>query len=485
MASVDPGRKFGQVARRCGWPLALATFALACAGCASRPVNDRIDSVDLTGGYRMEAGLKAGSNNDGRTVLVLAFSGGGTRAAALSHGVLEALRNKEITVDGQRRRLLDEVDLIAGVSGGSFTALSYALMGERLFSEYEDRFLKRDVQSALIGRALNPLNWPKLVGGSYGRSELAADYYDEILFEGATFGDLLARDAPLVIVAGTDLSSGARIEFSQSMFDVMCSNLLTVRLSRAAATSSAVPVALSPVTFDNYGGTCGFEFPSRAVFELSNPSTRSRPAERALSRLREQRGLERSAEQPYIHAVDGGVADNLGLRTVIEALEIMEASPAVRKHIGLERVERIAVIVVNAHASPSVDWGLSESPPGVVTQLVQASGVPIDLYSYESVQVIKDAVDRWRIQGELQLHRTRVDPSMRDGAEDRRLNIALFAVDVSFHSIADPDERRYFMNLPTSLALPPDAIDRLRRVAAELLDASPEFNAFVRDLGRR
>ena len=63
---------------------------------------------------------------------MLSFSGGGTRAAAFSYGVLEELRRTEITVDGQRRRLIDEVDIITGVSGGSFTALAYALHGERL-----------------------------------------------------------------------------------------------------------------------------------------------------------------------------------------------------------------------------------------------------------------------------------------------------------------------------------------------------------------
>jgi NTE family protein len=463
----------------------LVAVALSSAGCATRPVNERIMAVDPTRGYRMEGGLAARSNNDERTILVLALSGGGMRAAALSYGVLEALRSKEIVIDGQRRRLLDEIDVITGVSGGSFTALSYALLGERLFSEYESRFLKRDVQGALIGRAMNPLYWPKLVGGSYGRSELAADYYDEILFEGATYGDLLTRNSPIAIVAGTDLSTGARVEFSQTVFDVLCSDVLTVRLSRAAATSSAVPIAFSPVTFNNYGGTCGFEFHPRTVYEMSNPSTRQRPAERALMRLREHRDLERSAERPYIHLVDGGVADNLGLRGVIEALEILEASPASRQFVGLERVERIAIIVVNAHARPDVDWNRSEAPPGFVAQVMQASGVPIDLYSYESVQLIKDTVDRWQMQSELQIARTRLDPTMRGGTEDQRLSIALYAIDVSLLSIADADERRYFMNLPTSLSLPPDAIDRLRRVAADLLDASPEFNAFVRELGRR
>jgi len=463
----------------------IAVVVAVGAGCASRDVNERIMAIDPAHGYRLEVSLANRMNNDPRTALVLAFSGGGTRAAALSYGVLEALRSKEIVVDGQRRRLLDEVDVITGVSGGSFTALSYALYGDRLFSEYEDRFLKRDVQGALIGRVMNPLYWPKLVGGSYGRSELAADYYDEILFEGATYGDLLAKNAPITIVAGTDLSTGARIEFSQTVFDVMCSNLLAVRLSRAAATSSAVPLAFSPVTFNNYGGTCGFEFYQRSVYEITNPSTRERPAERALMRLREQRDLERGAERPFIHLVDGGVADNLGLRGLVEALELFEASPAARKIFGFDRMDRIAIIIVNAHASPHVDWDRREEPPGLVSQVVQASGVPIDRYSYESVQVIKDIVERWRMQGELALARTRHDPSMRTEAEERRFRTALFTIDVSFQNIGDPVERQYFMSLPTTLVLPPEAIDRLRRVAGELLNESPEFNDFLLDLDRR
>jgi len=98
---------------------ALAAALAVSAGCASRPINERIDAVDPASGYRADLRLANRPNNDPRTLLVLAFSGGGTRAAALSYGVLEALRASEVIVDGQRRRLLDEVDLITGVSGGA------------------------------------------------------------------------------------------------------------------------------------------------------------------------------------------------------------------------------------------------------------------------------------------------------------------------------------------------------------------------------
>jgi hypothetical protein len=169
--------------------IAWCLLAVALAGCASGPINEPIARVDPQAGYRPHLLLPKRQNNDPHTLFVLSFSGGGTRAAALSYGVLEELSSTEISVDGARRHPIDEVDVITGVSGGSFTVLAYALYGDRLFSEYEERFLKRNVKGALVSRALNPFNWRKFIGGSAGRSELAAEYYDEILFEGATFGD--------------------------------------------------------------------------------------------------------------------------------------------------------------------------------------------------------------------------------------------------------------------------------------------------------
>ena len=92
---------------------------LALAGCASRPINQRLTQFDPNTGYRPYLLMRKRVNNDPDTLFVLAFSGGGTRAAAFSYGVLEELRRTEITIDGQRRRLLDEVDIITGVSGGA------------------------------------------------------------------------------------------------------------------------------------------------------------------------------------------------------------------------------------------------------------------------------------------------------------------------------------------------------------------------------
>ena len=457
-------------------------IAALLAGCASRPINEPIAKADPAGGYRAAVQASKRSNQDRKTLFALAFSGGGTRAAAFSYGVLDELYRTEIVVDGQHRRLVDEVDIITGVSGGSFTALAYALYGDKLFSEYEQRFLKRDVQGTLTARTFNPISWPKIVGGSYGRSELAADYYDEILFQGATFDDLMNRPAPMVMVTGTDISTGARLAFTQSDFDLLCSDLSKVRLSRAAATSSAVPVVLSPVTFNNYGGTCEFRYPAW-VKDVADPDNRKRPAGRALLRYRDMQEFQKGGERPFIHLVDGGVSDNLGMRGILEGLEELEASEAYRKEAGVVGARRVVVIVVNSRSAPGTDWDKGEDAPGFVGQLLQSSSVPIDRYSYESVELMKDLIQRWQTRRELAVARARLKGKTEAEAEASVPEISLYAIDVSFDSIPDAKERGYFMNLPTSFVLSDEEVDRLRNMGALLLRTSPDYQRLVKELG--
>jgi NTE family protein len=232
----------------------VVTLLLLLGGCATRQVNPPIAKYDPGSGH--EFGRQLWHQGNQQDLVILAFSGGGTRAAAFSYGVLEALRRIEIvTNSGRKTRMLDEVDVITGVSGGSFTALAYGLYGEKLFDQYEARFLKRNVQGELIARFLNPLNWGALSSTGWGRSELAAQLYDEILFNRATFADLYRAAGPMIAVSATDLTTGSRIDFVPDNFDVMCADLWPIRLSRAAAASSAVPVVLSPITINNYGGS--------------------------------------------------------------------------------------------------------------------------------------------------------------------------------------------------------------------------------------
>ena len=356
--------------------IALTTTLLVLAGCASRPVNPPITQANPTSGYRFETRQAHAKNKE--NLVVLAFSGGGTRAAAFSYGVLEFLKRTEVVgPKGNKVRLLDEVDVITGVSGGSFTALAYGLYGDKLFADYEQRFLKRNVQGDIIARAFSPAYWPKLTSTGWGRSELASQLYDEILFDGATFGDLDRGTGPLILVSATDISSGTRFTFSQAIFDIICSDLNAVPLSRAAAASSAVPVVLSPITISNYGGTCKSTPPAWAkpFMGADNPP---RPAARAIRSFRADAAFGDSVRRPYLHLVDGGVSDNLGMRAVLDALEVLEALHDIGAPTPLDSARRIIVFVVNSQSSPPTNWDESETPPGTIDILLKAAGTPIE-----------------------------------------------------------------------------------------------------------
>jgi NTE family protein len=227
-------------------------------GCAHYPVNQPIKEVRLDAGYRT-ATIKTPENSDS-LLLFLTFSGGGMRAAALSYGVLEELRKTEIVLDGRKRRLLDEVDGISSVSGGSFTEGYYGLFGDGIFEDFERKFLKKNIQRGLILRALfNVANWVRLLSPTFARNDLAAEYYDRHIFEGGTFGDIATRKGPFIIMNATDMTHGTRVGFTQEVFDLICSDLSLFPVGRAAAASSAIPMALTPITLRNYAGTCGFE----------------------------------------------------------------------------------------------------------------------------------------------------------------------------------------------------------------------------------
>jgi len=224
----------------------LAALLLLLGACASFPENPHLEHYAKDAGYRFER-LQHAGNSDSLFVIVT-FSGGGTRAAALAYGVLEALRDTSIEWQGHRESLLDEVDVISSISGGSFPAAYYALRGRKTFDEFPDKFLYRPIQDDLLRLALTPTNWFRLAAPSFGRSDLAAEFYDREVFGGGTYADVIARNRrPFVVLNATDMTTGAQFPFIQDEFDLLCSDLAGVPLARApSGTTPAAAATASP-----------------------------------------------------------------------------------------------------------------------------------------------------------------------------------------------------------------------------------------------
>ena len=180
----------------------------------------------------------------------------------------------------------------------------------------------------------------------------------------------------------------------------MCADLSRFRLSRAAAASSAVPIVLSPVTLDNRGGTCGAHPPAWFTETVGRPDSRWSD-NRAKLRFRQMALLKDSRKRPYIHLVDGGLSDNLGLYGPVEMLQELMMNPQHRGAEGIARLRRIAVVVVNARSAPRFDFDQVPYGPGSFALLMQSISVPINDYSTEGIAALGDIVTQWRQQAQL------------------------------------------------------------------------------------
>jgi NTE family protein len=142
------------------------------------------------------------------------------------------------------------------------------------------------------------------------------------------------------------------------------------------------------------------------------------------------------------------------------------------------------VFVVNSLSAPPTHWDESENAPGAVQLLLKATGVPIDHYSHDSVELLKDTAARWRDRREIRKSVT-LKPNAEPGVANllRVPNAEIYAIDVSFAALKDKAERDYLNAQPTSFVLPPEAVDRLRAAAGTIILASPEFQRLLKDVG--
>jgi len=454
-------------------------FAVLFAGCAHYPVNAPLTRAAPETGYRFTN--LSHTNNSDSLFVVLAFSGGGTRAAALSYGVIEELARTRILWEGKRGRLLDEVDLISAVSAGSFTATYYSLYGDRIFHDFESAFLKRNIQGRLLAPYFSPVNWFRLASSKFSRIDMAAEYYDRHLFGGHTFGDLRVQGRrPFLMINATDMSLGARFEFTQDQFDLLCSDLAQFPLGRAVAASSAFPILFSPVTLRNYAGSCELPEPAWIQAALADGSTTTRRRNRAL----EARAYLDSTNRPFVHLLDGGLADNLGLRGPLEAIAARDDSSCAGQAFPLDQMRKVVLIVVNASVAPDYGASRREKSPSL-RQVAQAAGrVPISRYSFETVELFRESVEKWQreINQHRQILRSVSAPPGSNASNSPPGDLQFYSIEVNFNSLSDETERRFFEALPTSFHLPPATVDRLRAVAARLLRQSENYRKLLRDL---
>jgi NTE family protein len=455
---------------------------------------------------------------DRDTLVIVTLSGGGSRAAALAYGTLQMLGTMPGSGQGS---LLDQVDIISSVSGGSVTAGWYALKGPAGLVPADDsnplwRFLYHDWTANLAWRGLNPVSLAKYAFTPYQRSDVLADFFADNLFGQTTYRDVLQRykaDAkqPYVILNATDLGHEIGLTFTQGNFDFLCSDLNRYRLTDAVAASANFPLAFSAIGLQNYspcdaqrGEAWKKDGPAQWISHYAQFDVPDRPEPYSfqLTELRFARQaksyIEPAPADTFVHLLDGGLIDNLGVRSTLAIADNPARVPGLYLRLGrlrpqgYQNIRRVVYIVVNARKRDPASMDHREYPPMTGTTVAQMINTQLD-------NSILGDQDYLIAQLEATANRQPLVPgapaaaqpflSGNDAAQatfpvSETPHLRFYVAAVDFELIPDPACRDRFWALATSWGLPPLQTTSLINLAHVLLSRSKDLQGFYRDIGK-
>jgi len=427
---------------------------LLVSGCSSYGVihNEQTTDTDHNTPYALKTWAQSKEASD--FIFILNFSGGGTRAAAMAYGVLKELRDTTVVIDGQQTRLLDEITHISSVSGGSFASAYYGLYGERIFDNFEDEFLLKDVQGALTRKMLNPFTW----FSRKGRTDRAVEYYNKILFHDATFGDMMQPGRPMIIINASDLAYGVRFSFIQDYFNLLCSDVRDFPIASAVAASSAVPVVFNPIVVENYPGCDPRQVPPEVV-ELAKHSDELAQMLTGLESYNDKQARK------FIHFVDGGITDNMGLRAMSDVVTVSGGAEAVINKFQRKIPSRVVVLSVNASTVKHPDMDKTAKQPSMIASMNAMTSIQLHRYNASTVDSVRNYLKIWSEQLSTPEH-----------------EVKPYFIEVSFQGVTQPQLKLFLNKIPTSFRLEKDQVDALIENGKTLLRSDPEFQQLLKDI---
>jgi NTE family protein len=452
----------------------VACFALlaACAQIQNQPIN-----VPLTpaGAQAAQAERDVETDYDD-TVVALSFSGGGTRAAAFSYGVLTAL--DQFRVPNRSTTLLDRVDFVTGVSGGSVLAAYYGLKKRKALADFKQRFLLRNAEENLQMN-LNLLSIAKGLQGGINDPTAFPKWLDDNLFDHATYKSLLRQHRPYIWINASDIYNRTPFVFGRVIFGALCSDLSTYPVSLAVAASAAVPVLFAPVVIEGYPERCSQPLPPWVGRVLTDPE--AAPLVKLFAKAMER---YRSGEVRYVKLLDGGMVDNYGLAGFTIARQASYTPYGPLEPEEAVKLRRLLFLVADAGREPSGKWSQTVEGPSGAALITAASDTATESGAVGSYSAFKDSMSDW--QDSLIDWRCKLT-----AAERRRYgvppawncrDVKIFVSRVAFDQL-DPQRAAALNAVETSFHLRPDQVDLLINAGHDALNANSMFRSFLDSLG--
>ena len=406
----------------------------------------------------------------GDTAVALAFSGGGTRAAAFAYGVLRGLKDIP-TKDG--KNYLDQVVFVSGVSGGSVTAAYFGLRGTSGFADLRERFLLRDAEAEL-NTNVSLVNVVRGLEGGVNNASKLSGWLDRNVFNGATLGDVFQPGKPIIWLNASDLYNRTPFLFSPVTFAALCSDVRRYPLSLAVAASAAVPIVFVPIVLESYPTACTEPLPLWADRALANPNAGAdvQAFAQALKRYR-------TDQVRYLKLADGGITDNFGLTGLVIARAAADKPYLPLPPEKAVRLRRVVFIIVNSGQAPSGTWSQTIEGPTGAALLGAVTDTAID-------SAVRSGFDAFRLTVRDWEEATRKWRCSLSGAEARRLgasrdwrcsNIRFEINEVRFNRF-DPKLATKLNAIPTRFKLEAEEVDLLIRSGHDAVASQTTLKAF-------
>ena len=451
-------------------PRALASICVAAvlAGCATPAFNRATNEPWKEGAPTVGFGGDLIRENS----IVLAFSGGGLRAAAFTHGALTALESVK-TPQGD---LLDEVAIISSVSGSSLASAYYGLFGREGLHRFREEVLLYRFEESMRLSLYNPANLVRLLGSGLNTREDFGELLDHQVFHGATFADLYRRPRPSIRIHATDLYHRVPFQFISPLFDVLCSDLSSYHVADAVAASMAVPLVFAPTVVRTYPESCP-PMPREAdsLHTLAQTSKSLAAIARAISTYRD-------GHVRYIKLGDGGLTDNYAV-SIMTTQRIVFGTPyAPLTAKDAVQVRLLLLIVGDASRGPDGDWLDREEGPAGIDLALAATDAAVDSSAHRAADAFDNMIEGW--------HRSVV--AFRCGLspeEARNLgapadwdcrDVKFTVSHLSMENLESPYRER-IQAIPTRLTLDAAQIDDAIEGGRRGLLALPELQGYIRE----
>ncbi|MNU56842.1 Patatin-like phospholipase [compost metagenome] len=298
--------------------------------------------------------------------IALAFSGGGFRAGTFALGVLSYLEQTTLK-ENESRTLLDNVNYLSSTSGGTITTAMYSLYSAegKSFAAFYKALFEHTDGTSLVSEALRILNdrneWVDRPNKRRNLINSFALAYDKLLFQGASVEILKTNqesgnsNLEEVCFNATELYNGLLFRqtvemkkdhwqtgvlygnFNLSLKHETARNLL---LSDLLAASSCFPVGFEPIVFPQDFENAGINsqellnglninlqeldwdellllYSKKEIDDVVN----SLPKPLDLVKLKTTLQQLKKKESVQISLMDGGITDNQGVESMIQANE--------------------------------------------------------------------------------------------------------------------------------------------------------------------